>query len=196
MVHGGFNRDPKSIKCLRYYDRRRTSIAQMTISCELINVTKLICILFYFHHTDRNHSNKRVTLFYSLEKRMMIYVFDEYISKPPLPKRPHFLLKRPQFFLTKRPHYFVRIKITLPNPPPPFYCQNGTFNNFFLLQRWYHVWCLVIQDLSSKFIYCIYIVHVYLTSDDNDLVYIRSDNCVYKYIKLTYILGNICFVLL
>jgi hypothetical protein len=33
-----------------------------------------------------------------------------------------------------------------------FYCQNGTFNHFFLLKRryMYHVWCLVIQDLSSK----------------------------------------------
>jgi hypothetical protein len=36
--------------------------------------------------------------------------------------------------------------------PPLFYCQNGTFNHFFLLKRryMYHVWCLVIQDLSSK----------------------------------------------
>ena len=41
---------------------------------------------------------------------------------------------------------------------PLFYFQNGTFNNVFLLKRryicMYHVWCLVIQDLSSKFIYC------------------------------------------
>jgi hypothetical protein len=33
----------------------------------------------------------------------------------------------------------------------------------------YHVWCLAIQDLSSKFIYCI-CIHAYLTSDDNELV--------------------------
>ena len=38
--------------------------------------------------------------------------------------------------------------------PPLFYCQNDTFNKFFLLKRryMYHMWCLVIQDLSSKFI--------------------------------------------
>jgi hypothetical protein len=70
---------------------------------------------------------------------------------------------------------------------PLFYCQNCTFNNVFLHKRWYH--------LSSKFIYCIYIFILHW-SDDNELVYIRSGNCVYKYIKLTYILGNICFVLL
>jgi len=50
---------------------------------------------------------------------------------------------------------------------------------------------LVIQDLSSKFIYCI-CIHAYLTSDDNELVYtcICFGN-VYKYIKLTYILGKV-----
>ena len=65
--------------------------------------------------------------------------------------------------------------------------------NFFLLKRWYHVWCLVIQDLSSKFIYCIYTCLSYITQQRT---YIRSSNCVYKYIKLTYILDNMCFILL
>ena len=42
----------------------------------------------------------------------------------------------------------------------------------------------------SESIICI---HAYLTSDDNKLVYtcICSGNSVYKYIKLTYILGKV-----
>jgi hypothetical protein len=42
----------------------------------------------------------------------------------------------------------------------------------------------------SESIICI---HAYLTSEDNELVYtcIRSGNSVYKYIKLTYILGKV-----
>jgi hypothetical protein len=47
----------------------------------------------------------------------------------------------------------------------------------------------------SKFVFaivavpweCIYcIIHVYLTSDDNELVHIRSGNCVYTYKKNVY----------
>jgi len=52
-----------------------------------------------------------------------------HVKTPPLPKRPHFLPKRPRFFLPKRPHYFFRNYFT--KTPPLFYCQNGTFNIFF-----------------------------------------------------------------
>jgi hypothetical protein len=55
----------------------------------------------------------------------------------------------------KAPPLFFRIKIILPKHSH-FFCQNGMFNiKKNLLKRWYHVWCLVIQDLSSKFIYCL-----------------------------------------
>ena len=54
----------------------------------------------------------------------------------------------------KHPHFFNNNY--LPKRPILF-CQNGTFNKIkVILKRWYHVWCLVTQDLSSKLIYCIY----------------------------------------
>jgi hypothetical protein len=38
---------------------------------------KLICIFFYFHHTDRNHSIKSpIVTLTNLEKRMLIYVLE------------------------------------------------------------------------------------------------------------------------
>jgi hypothetical protein len=81
--------------------------------------------------------------------------YHEYMSK-----RPH--------FLPKRPHYFYRIKIILSKRPHFFIAKTARLIKTILLKRRYHVWYLVIQDLSSKFIYCI---HVYFTSDDNELVY-------------------------
>ena len=70
----------------------------------------------------------------------------EYMSKRPLPKRPHFYQSAPTFyqdatvFLTKTPPLFIRISY-FTKTLPLFYCQNGTFNNFFLLKRryMYHV---------------------------------------------------------
>jgi hypothetical protein len=53
------------------------------------NTKKLICILFYFHHTDRNHSIKsHIVTLNSLEKCMLIYVLDFFDGeglKPPKP---------------------------------------------------------------------------------------------------------------
>jgi hypothetical protein len=59
-------------------------------------------------------------------------------------------------YMSKRPHYFFRIQIILPKRRHFFLLPKRQFNFCFLLKRWYHVWYLVIQDLSSKFIYCIY----------------------------------------
>jgi hypothetical protein len=62
------------------------------------------------------------------------------MSKRPLPKRPHFYQSAPTFyqdatvFFTKRPPLFFRISY-FTKTLPLFYCQNGTFNNFFL-KRW------------------------------------------------------------
>ena len=69
-------------------------------------------------------------------------------SREYMSKRPH--------FLPKRPHYFFRIKIILPKRPHFFIAKTTRLIYFFLLKRWYHVWYLVIQDLFSKSIYCIY----------------------------------------
>ena len=84
----------------------------------------------------------------------------EYMSK-----RPHYqnapYQNAPTFYqiapvlLPKRPHYFFRIKIILPKRCHFFIAKTARLI-FFLLKRWYHVWYLVIQDLSSKFIYYIY----------------------------------------
>jgi hypothetical protein len=99
--------------------------------------------------------------------------------------------KTPPLFIKTPPLFYQNASTIFQNKS---YCQNDTFNKFFLLKRryMYHVWRLAIQDLSSKFIYCI-CVHAYLTSDDNELVYtfVHSGNSVYKYIKLTYILGKV-----
>jgi hypothetical protein len=102
-------------------------------------------------------------------------------TPPFLPKRPHFYQSAPTFyqdatvFFTKTPPLFFRISY-FTKTLPLFYCQNGTFNNCFLLKRryMYHVWCFVIQDLSSKFIYCVY-MYTYLS-------YIgRQRTCIYMY---------------
>ena len=73
----------------------------------------------------------------------------------------------PLFFQNK--NYFTKT-------PSLLYCQNGTLNFFFLLKRWYRVWYLVIQDLSSKFIYCIYMFILHQTTTN---LYVRCfGNCV------------------
>jgi hypothetical protein len=58
----------------------------------------------------------------------------------------------PPFFYQNAPTIFQN-KSYFTKAPSLLYCQNGTFNHFFLLKRryMYHVWCLVIQDLSSKY---------------------------------------------
>ena len=54
----------------------------------------------------------------------------------------------------------VKTPQLFPKTPPIFFQNKNYFTKmppiFFLLKRWYHVWCLVIQDLSSKFLYYIY----------------------------------------
>ena len=69
----------------------------------------------------------------------------------------------PIFFYTKMA-YFLSPKIS----------QNILLNNFVLLKRWYHLWCFVTQDLSSKFVYmytCI--LHHTITN----LYYVHSGTC-------------------
>jgi hypothetical protein len=144
----------------------------------------------------------KINLLWLLYSRICIveFYYILHVKTPSLPKRPYFLRKRPHF-LPRRPRFFYQNAPTIfqnksyfTKTPPLLYCQNDTFNNFFLLKRryMYHVWCLVIQDLFSKFICCI-CIHAYLTSDNNKLVYtfICSGNSIYKYIKLTYILGKV-----
>ena len=104
----------------------------------------------------------KINLLWLLYSRICIveFYYILHVKTPSLPKRPYFLRKRPHF-LPRRPRFFYQNAPTIfqnksyfTKTPPLFYCQNGTFNNFFLLKRRYvyHVWCLVIQDLSSKFI--------------------------------------------
>jgi hypothetical protein len=66
-------------------------------------------------------------------------------------------------FLPKCPHYFFRTKIVLPKRPHFFLLPKRHIKFFYLLKR-YHVWYLVIQDLSSKFIYCIYMFILHQTT--------------------------------
>ena len=82
----------------------------------------------------------------------------------------------------------------------PSACSQLGFRTFGTLQIFSTqtmISCVI--SCNSRFVQ-IFIYCIYLTSDDNEHVYtcIRSGNCVYTYIKLTYILGNtsICFVLL
>jgi hypothetical protein len=72
----------------------------------------------------------------------------EYMSKrphyqnaPTFTKTPHFLPKRPHLFIAKTAHLII-------------------FSTQAKIPYMYHVWCLVIQDLSSKFIYCICISYI------------------------------------
>ena len=74
------------------------------------------------------------------------------------------LPKRLHFFFTKTAYFF--------SPKIP---QNIILLNiFFLLKRWYHLWCFVTQDLSIKFAY-VYtcILHHTITN----LYYVRSSTC-------------------
>ena len=69
------------------------------------------------------------------------------------------------------------------------FCQNGTFNNCFLLKRRYmyiyNVWCLVIQDLSSTFIYFIYMFILHQTTTNlHAYTCIRYGNCVVFFISI------------
>ena len=52
--------------------------------------------------------------------------------------------KAPTFFQNK--NYFTKTLLIL-------FAKMACLIKKILLKRWYHVWCLVIQDLSSKFIY-------------------------------------------
>ena len=55
----------------------------------IFNTRKLICIFFYFHHTDRNHSIKsHIVTLTNLEKRMLIYVLDLFDGGLKPPKSP------------------------------------------------------------------------------------------------------------
>ena len=77
-------------------------------------------------------------------------------------------------FLPKRPHYFFRLKIILPKRPHFFIAKTARLIFFFLLKRWYHVWYIVIQDLSSKYIYCIYSLYMFILHQTTTNLYIYT----------------------
>ena len=81
---------------------------------------------------------------------------------------------------TKTPPLFFQNKNYFTKTPPLLYWQNGTLNIFFLLKRWYHVWYLLIQDLSSKFIYCIYMFILHQTTT-NLYIYILYTPVIVSY---------------
>ena len=94
-----------------------------------------------------------------------------HVKTPPTKTPPLFTKTPPLFFQNK--NYFIKT-------PPPLYWQNSTFNYFFLLKRWYHVWYLLIQNLSSKFIYCIYMFILHQTTT-NLYIYILYTPVIVSY---------------
>jgi hypothetical protein len=77
------------------------------------------------------------------------------------------------------PPLFFRIKVILPKRPHFFIAKTTHLIIFFYSSEdtctLYHVWCLVIQDLSSKFILVLYICIPCLS-------YIgRQRTCIYVY---------------
>ena len=55
----------------------------------------------------------------------------------------------------KTPPIFFQNKNYFTKTLPILFAKMTCLIKKILLKRWYHVWCLVIQDLSSKFIYCL-----------------------------------------
>ena len=109
----------------------------------------LLCTVYSHKHVIRCRINFYLVM-WSLKYVYCIIVYCVYKNAPLFAKTPPVFTKTPPVFFQNK-NYFTKT-------PPLFYCQIGTFNNFFLLKRWYHVWCLVIQNLSSKFIYCIWVI--------------------------------------
>jgi hypothetical protein len=98
---------------------------------------------------------------------------DEFLCMTKLDALSRIHVKTPPLF-TKTPPLFFQNKNYFTKTSPLLYWQNGTFNSFFLLKRWYHVWYLLIQNVSSKFIYCIYTC----------LIYIRRQRTCYTFCTL------------
>ena len=98
--------------------------------------------------------------------------------------------------------YIVHVKSSnendhLGNRPktPPLFTKTARLMKKIILKRWYHVWCLVTQDLSSKVIYCI--INTCLSYVRRQRTWTWTPVIVFKdkYIKLTYILGMICLAI-
>ena len=110
------------------------------------------------------HKGDKVLCMTKLDALSRIHV------KTPPTKIPPLFTKTPPLFFQNKNHFI--------KTPPLLYWQNSTLNYFFLLKRWYHVWYLLIQNLSSKFIYCIYMFILHQTTTNLYNFFMHSGNCV------------------
>ena len=110
-------------------------------------------------------------LFYVLLFWKLLFISKVCLRCDFLPKYTNTCQNAPTTLLPKRPHLFIAKTVYLIFFSTQLFVSSEDYM--------YHVWCLIIQDLFSKFIYCI-CIHAYLTSDDNELVYIQVYSAVQR----------------